>query len=51
MIDYRDRLADGGFDLIIADIPWSYINRDGPKIQKLVPYATITDYVPMFSAA
>jgi len=51
MIDYRDRLADGNFDLIIADIPWSYSTNTGTvRSSTLVSYATITDYVPMFSA-
>jgi len=51
MIDYRDRLAGGDFDLIIADIPWSYSTKTGTvRSSTLVSYTTIFDYVPMFSA-
>lgn len=46
-IDYRERLKDGPFDLIIADIPWAYHNprpsETSKKRRHLVTYETIDD--------
>jgi hypothetical protein len=48
--DYRDRLAEGQWDLIIADIPWKY-HKPGAnaKATHLVPYPTLeqADYPEM----
>jgi hypothetical protein len=40
--DYRERLAEGKWDLIIADIPWKY-HKPGSnaKATRLVPYPSL----------
>lgn len=44
MPDYREHLAQGPFDLIVADIPWGYDQGiTHAKQKELVTYPTITD--------
>lgn len=48
--DYRDLLSGKKWDLIIADIPWSYASRVGPKVKNLVAYPLLDEYTGMMSA-
>ena len=52
MTDYRDLLSGKRFDLIIADVPWSYARDDGEKVEGLLGYPTfpVDAYAGMMSA-
>ncbi len=51
--DYRERLNDGPWDCIIADIPWGYQTRLGGNMCRLVSYPTFAheDYPVFLQAA
>lgn len=49
MVDYRELLAGKKYDLIIADVPWSYAARVGPKVKDLVDYPLLDEYTGMMS--